>query len=207
MEKCRQVGIVLFNDVEVLDFAGPFEVLSLASVPGMDEKPFCVRTVSEDGELIKARNGLKVKPDYSFATAPYFDVLVVPGGRGAREAEINNPTMLEWLKKQSQEVEVLTSVCTGAFLLAKVGLLDGKRATTHYSSLERFAAEFPAVKVEHKRKYVDEGNVITAAGISAGIDMSFHMLRRFLGDEIMRETARRMEYELTEPGLWNVRQG
>lgn len=196
MERCRRVGIVLFNEVEVLDFAGPFEVLSLAALQGRKEKPFCVQTVSQDGEMITARNGLKVQPDFSFATAPEFDVVIVPGGHGAREVEINNPVMLTWIGEQAVKVELLASVCTGAFLLAQAGLLDGKRATTHWRSLDRFAAEFHRVEVERNCKFVDAGNVITAAGISAGINMCFHIVKRFLGEDVMRAAAKRMEYDL-----------
>lgn len=195
MERCRRVGIVLFNEVEVLDFAGPFEVLSLAEVQGRDEKPFCVQTVSQDGQVIKARNGLKVQTDFSFATAPEFDVLIVPGGYGAEEIEINNPVMLEWIEKQAAKVELLASVCTGAFLLAKTGLLDGKRATTHWMDIDRLETEFPGIEVERNCKFVDEGEVITSAGISAGINMCFHIVKRFLGEDVMLATAKRMEYD------------
>ncbi|SDP06749.1 DJ-1/PfpI family protein [Paenibacillus sp. yr247] len=141
------VGLLLFNEVEVLDFAGPFEVFSITEFPENREKAFHVKTVSQHGELIKARNGLMVKPNYSFETAPSFDILIVPGGYGAEEIEIHNAEVIKWIQEQSAKVELLTSVCTGAFLLAKAGLLDGKSATTHWMDLTRLETEYPNVKV------------------------------------------------------------
>lgn len=197
MRKKRKAGILLFDEVEVLDFAGPFEVFSLTEFPGTREKAFSVETVSRHGELIKARNGLQVKPDYSFETAPSFDLLIVPGGYGAEEIEIHNAEVLKWIGEQAAKVEVLASVCTGAFLLAKAGLLEGKSATTHWMDLDRLAAEFPDVNVVRGRKYVDEGRILTSGGISSGIGMSLHLVRRLISEEAAWTTARRMEYDLT----------
>lgn len=196
MDKAWRVGILLFNEVEVLDFAGPFEVFSLAAIPDRQEKPFVVATVSETGEWIRARTGLRVKPEYSFASAPAFDILIIPGGYGAEEIEIHNAPVLEWIKREQSKVFILASVCTGAFLLAKAGILDGKKATTHWLDIDRLAAEFPAVLVQRNVKYVDEGAVITAGGISAGITMSFYILKKLVGEEVALATARRMEYDL-----------
>ncbi|UHA72211.1 DJ-1/PfpI family protein [Paenibacillus sp. 481] len=202
MSEQRQwsVGIVLFDEVEVLDFAGPFEVFSVAAYEhhvAKDEGfPFIVRTVSEAGVMISACNGLKVQPDYSFANAPHFDIVVVPGGWGAREREIHNESMIRWIQTRAPLTELMTSVCTGSLLLAKAGLLDEKRATTHWASYERFESEFPTVQVVRDVKYVDEGNLLTSGGISAGIHMSFHIVRRLLGVDIARSTAKRMEYDI-----------
>lgn len=190
-----RVGIFLFDDVEVLDFAGPFEVFSVATLEN-DEKPFIVETVSETGNVIYARNGLKVQPDYNFHNMPQFDVLVIPGGLGAREREIHNKTVIQWIADQMQNIQMMTSVCTGALLLAKAGLLNGKKATTHWASLERFEKEFPEVDVQHEVKFVDEGNIVTSGGISAGINMSFHIVKRLLGAEVAQKTAKRMEYDI-----------
>ncbi|MCH6264893.1 DJ-1/PfpI family protein [Neobacillus citreus] len=190
-----RVGIFLFNDVEVLDFAGPFEVFSVAALEN-GQKPFVVKTVSEKGTMIYARNGLKVQPDFSFDTMPKFDILVIPGGPGAREREINNDKVITWIESQMKNVQLMTSVCTGALLLAKAGLLKDKMATTHWASYERLEKEFPEVEVQRDVKFVDEGNVITSGGISAGINMTFHIVKRLVGPQVAQETAKRMEYDI-----------
>ncbi|MEK8131611.1 DJ-1/PfpI family protein [Paenibacillus filicis] len=193
-----KVGILLFDGVEVLDFAGPFEVFAVTTINrGKAEayKPFEVSTISETGKLITATNGLKITPDYSLDNAPYFDLLVVPGGMGTRR-EINNPILLDWISKRNQEVKWMTSVCTGAFLLAKNGLLNDKRATTHWASIERLRNEYPSITVVEHVKFMDEGRIVTSAGISAGIHMAFHMVRRLLGTKAAEETARFMEFDI-----------
>ncbi len=196
MKKIWCVGIFLFDEVEVLDFAGPFEVFSIVSIPGESDKPFLVQTVSQYETMIKTRNGLMVQPHFSFDNAPDFDIVIVPGGYGAEEIEINNEIVIQWIKKQSNKVELITSVCTGAFLLAKAGLIDGKRATTHWMDIDRLEREFPDVKVESNCKFIDEGSIITSGGISAGINMSFHIIKRLLGEDVARTTAKRMEYDI-----------
>lgn len=188
------VGIFLFNDVEVLNFAGPFEVFSITKVH--EEKPFTVYTVSQNGEMITARNGLKVKPDYSIEDLPPVDILIIPGGKGARENEVKNDIIINWVRQQMKEVKLMTSVCTGALLLAKAGLLEGLKATTHWASIQTFKKDFPNVEVMENVKFVDEGHIITSAGISAGINMSFHIVKNLLGVEIAEETAKNMEYDI-----------
>jgi transcriptional regulator GlxA family with amidase domain len=195
MDKHWSVGIFLFDEVEVLDFAGPFEVFSIASMPNKTDKPFSVYTVSQYGSVIKARNGLIVQPSFSFETAPDFDILIIPGGYGAEEIEINNEAIIYWLKEMRHKVGLIASVCTGALLLAKAGLLNGKRATTHWMDIERLEKEYPNVRVEKNVKFVDEGTIITSGGISAGINMSLHVIKRLLGENIMSNTAKRMEYD------------
>ncbi|SDI03227.1 DJ-1/PfpI family protein [Alteribacillus bidgolensis] len=192
----RTVGILIFNEVEVLDFAGPFEVFSLATLPDSDIKPFIVETISEDGEMISARNGLKVTPDYSFNNHPKLDIIIIPGGYGAEEIEINNPKVIQWIEKQQSKTEFMTSVCTGAFLLAKSGLLNGKRATTHWMDIDRLENDFPLVSVLRDVKFIDEGSIITSGGISAGINMSFHLISRIYGKSVSKEIAKRMEYDI-----------
>ena len=187
------VGIYLFDEVEVLDFAGPFEVFSLAE---KDRKKLCqVTTVGATGEMISARNGLKVTPDCSFGNHPNFDILIIPGGYGAREIEINKEPVLNWIRGQKEKVLIMASVCTGSILLAECGMLDGRRTTTHWMHLDRLKREYPKVKVIRDQKFVDDGDVVTSAGISAGIDMSFHLLTRLFGQETAQVTARRMEYD------------
>ncbi|WP_424475471.1 DJ-1/PfpI family protein [Oceanobacillus kimchii] len=192
----RTVGILLFNEVEVLDFAGPFEVFSITTLHNSNDKLFNVSTISENGELVTARNGLKVYPDYSFANHPSFDIVIIPGGYGAEEIEISNPNVINWIKNQQAKVEFMTSVCTGALLLAKAGILDGKRATTHWMDLDRLEKEYPSVLVQRDTKFIDEGSIITSGGISAGINMSFHLISRLHGIEVAKETAKRMEYDI-----------
>ncbi|WP_226606867.1 DJ-1/PfpI family protein [Bacillus cereus] len=187
------VGIFLFNEVEVLDFAGPFEVFSVTEVN--EEKTFTVYTVSENGEMITARNGLKVQPDYSIENLPPVDILIIPGGLGAREYEIKNEIVIKWIRQQMKEVKLMTSVCTGALLLAKAGLLEGLKATTHWASIEKFKN----VEVIENVKFVDEGHIITSAGISAGINMAFHIVKNLLGVHVAEDTAKRMEYDISLP--------
>ncbi|MGN7891901.1 DJ-1/PfpI family protein [Bacillus sp. 22475] len=191
------VGIFLFNEVEVLDFAGPFEVFSVTEVN--EEKPFTVYTVSENGEMITARNGLKVQPDYSIENLPPVNILIIPGGLGAREYEIKNEIVIKWIRQQMKEVTLMTSVCTGALLLAKAGLLEGLKATTHWASIEKFQNEFQNVEVIENVKFVDEGHIITSAGISAGINMAFHIVKNLLGMHVAEDTAKRMEYDISLP--------
>ncbi|RAS98372.1 AraC family transcriptional regulator, partial [Bacillus cereus] len=186
------IGIFLFDDVEVLDFAGPFEVFSVTEADV--EKPFTVYTVSQNGEMITARNGLKVQPDYSIEDLPPVDILIIPGGKGARENEVKNDIIINWVRQQMKEIKLMTSVCTGALLLAKAGLLDGLKATTHWASIQTFKKDFPNVEVVENVKFVDEGHIITSAGISAGINMSFHIVKNLLGVEVAEDPAKSMEY-------------
>jgi transcriptional regulator GlxA family with amidase domain len=196
MLKQKSVGILLFNEVEVLDFAGPFEVFSIASDPDRIEKPFCVHTVAQTKDFISARNGLKVQPDYDFNDAPPFDMIIIPGGYGAEENEIHNPQVINWIKNNRDTVEIMASVCTGAFLLAEAGLLDGKQATTHWMDIDRLEREYPNVHVQRNVKFIDQFPIITSGGISAGINMSFYIVKKLLGEEIAAAAAKRMEYDI-----------
>ena len=189
-----KVGILLFDEVEVLDFAGPFEVFSITEALQEHAKPFGVYTVAQEKRLIRARNGLLVMPHYSFCDAPDPDILIVPGGYGAEEVEIHNETLIRWIAERAEKAALAASVCTGAFLLAKAGLLDNKSAVTHWMDAARLEKEYPHITVMHDRKFADEGKVVTSAGISAGIDMCLHIVKRLLGAEVARNTAKRMEY-------------
>ena len=192
----KDVGILLFNEVEVLDFVGPFEVFSIATYSKCSEKPFRVHTVAQTKDLIKARNGLKIQPDYDFNDAPQFDILIIPGGYGAEEIEIHKPKVINWIKNNMNNVNIMASVCTGAFLLAEAGLLDGKQATTHWMDLDRLEKEYTKVNVQRNVKFVDEFPIITSGGISAGINMSFYIIKKLIGEEIANATAKRMEYDI-----------
>ena len=197
----RTVGILLFNEVEVLDFAGPFEVFSLAEnvASASNDKHFKVITIAEHQAPISARNGLKVIPDYSFANHPEIDVLVIPGGYGAEKVEIHNQIVLDWIIAQASVAELTLSVCTGALLLAKAGLLAGRSATTHWMDLDNLAS-YPDVKVIANTRYVDASddthNIVTSAGISAGIHASLYCIEKLVDSDTMRATAHRMEFDI-----------
>lgn len=193
MEKRRQkIGIFLFNEVEVLDFAGPYEVFSLAEKDG--EKIFQVVTISERRGVINARNGLKVIADYSFEDDIDIDILLVPGGYGAEEIEIKNKRVINWIKNTSTRVKIVASICTGAFLLAKSGVVSNHRVTTHWMDIERLEKEYPNLNLIRNVKYIDEGDVLTSGGISAGIELSLYIIGREYGEEISHDIAKRMEY-------------
>jgi transcriptional regulator GlxA family with amidase domain len=187
-----RTAILIFDDVEVLDFAGPFEVFS---VTGRRQKlePFDVYTVAERSP-VSARNGLSINPKYSFADCPPPEILVVPGGYGTRR-EMKNPAMLEWISRVAPACDLVLSVCTGALVLGAAGLLDGREATTHFMAFDELRAAAPGARVREGRRIVDNGNVILSAGVSAGIDMSLHVVARLSGTDVARETARYMEYE------------
>jgi transcriptional regulator GlxA family with amidase domain len=193
----KHVGIVVFNDIEVLDFCGPFEVFSatrLNEEKRLDEpSPFEVSLISESLSPVTTTGGMKVMPRYAFDNCPPIDILVVPGGWGTRK-ELNNPVLLDWLRKQAAEVETLTSVCTGSMLLGFAGLLDGLHATTHWRSLDWMRDSFPEVVVEYEQHVVSDGNVFTSAGISAGIDMALKVVVRYYGEKIAKAAATHMEY-------------
>ena len=193
----RTVGILIFDDVEVLDFCGPFEVFSVARPGGEngdEAKLFDVLTIAEEERTIHCRGGLLVQPHHAIADHPPLDLLVVPGGQGTRRERLNDH-LLDWIAAQAGSAELTTSVCTGAFLLAERGLLDGRRATTHWASVEWMRGQYPAVTMLADTRVVDEGRVITSAGISAGIDMALHVVARLHGEETAAWTARRMEYD------------
>lgn len=192
----RKVGILLFNEVEVMDFAGPFEVFSITENDEGNGKAFEVHTIARTKELISARNGLIIRPDYDFHDVPQLDILIIPGGYGAEEIEIHNQETLDWLKKSAAQVQIMASVCTGAFLLAEAGLLNGRQATTHWMDIDRLEKRYPQVSVIREVKYVDAYPIITSGGISAGINMSLYIIKKLLGLEISKITAKRMEYDI-----------
>ena len=187
----RSVGIFIFDEVEVLDFAGPFEVFSVAGK--RTEGAFDVFTFAEKPGAISARNGLSVNPRYTFADAPPIDLLLIPGGQGTRPL-VNNAGVIEWIRQRSAAAQLVLSVCTGALLLAKAGLLDGLAATTHHLALDELRAIGPKTTVLCEPRVVDNGRVVTSAGVAAGIDMAFHVVARLLGREIAEGTAKYIEY-------------
>ena len=196
-QKRRRVGVLIFDDVEVLDFCGPFEVFSVARPVGESDdalRLFEIITIAEQQRVIKCRGGLLVQPHATVEDHQPLNILVVPGGQGTRRERFN-ARVLDWIVAQDKRTELTASVCTGAFLLAERGLLDERRATTHWASVEWMRKEYPRVKVLDDIRVVDEGRIITSAGISAGIDMSLHTIARLYGEETAAWTARRMEYD------------
>ncbi len=198
----RAVAILIFPGVELLDFAGPFEVFSAARQSLATPAPlFDVFTVAETLDPLRCNNPVTVVPDYSLASCPPADILVIPGGQGTRTA-INRPELIAWIRARAAAAEIATSVCTGSFLLAQAGLLEGKTATTHWGSIERLRESFPATTISEQVRWIDEGAVITSAGVSAGIDMALHVIARLHGAEAAATTARWIEYD-----YWNNEKG
>ena len=196
----RSVAILIFDEVEVLDFAGPFEVFSRTRlVPGTasrrsaDSAPFDVFTVAETRATVTATGGLQVIPAHDFASAPPIDLLVVPGGFGTRPLLAHAPT-LEWIRQRAAVAQTVASVCTGALLLAKLGLLRNRRATTHWGALDTLAELDPTIAVEREARVVHD-TLFTSAGISAGIDMSLSVVEQLHGRDVADETAHYMEFK------------
>ena len=188
-----RIGILVFDDVEEMDFAGPFEVFGIAS--SLTDKIDIV-TVSKDGRQVRCRHGLKVQPDCNFSECPPLDLLIVPGGRGARERAMLDRDTLSFVRAQASGAHI-ASVCTGALVVAEAGLFEGHKATTHheyFESLERY----PNVKVLRGARYVREDNVSSSAGISAGIDLALAIVREKFGDTTFAEVVKEMEYDTAE---------
>lgn len=196
------VGIFVFDNVEVLDFAGPYEVFTTASrVYGKQNllssiTPFEVFTIGKTKESVRARAGLKIDPDFDFKTHPKIDVLLIPGG--VVNEELKDASVINWIATTSKQTQLTASICTGAFLLAKAGLLESKSATTHWEDIEDLRVMFPNLEVKEQMRWVDEGKIVTSAGISAGIDMSLHLVERLVNRDLAVKTARQMEFDWTE---------
>ena len=193
------VGILIFDGVEVLDFAGPFEVFSRTRLQaGSDSRrseesaPFSVFTVARSRASIRTTGDLEVTPHHGFADAPRIDLLLVPGGFGTR-ALVNDAETLDWIRRVAATTRKTTSVCTGSLLLAKAGLLEGKRATTHWGALDLLDSMGAGVTVDRERRVVDDG-IITSAGVASGIDMAFYVVEMLFGRAVADETAHYIEY-------------
>jgi transcriptional regulator GlxA family with amidase domain len=198
----RTVGILLFDDVEVLDFAGPFEIFSVCGLRSSQEAPFSVFTFAEN-EVVVARNHLTVKPTYSFENVPRIDILIVPGGGGFDQSgrpfgtrkEMNNPRLIDLLKSIGDGAELILSVCTGSLILAKAGFLTGLKATTHFGAADLMREVAPDTELLIEERWVDNGKIILSAGIAAGMDMSFYVITRLLGPAAANETAQYMQFD------------
>jgi transcriptional regulator GlxA family with amidase domain len=186
------VGILLFNEVELLDFAGPYEVFSVTSELN-NHNLFKVFTVTQDGNLIKTVNGLKVLPDFSFENHLPIDILIIPGGVGTK-TEMNKDRVLDWISKNYENSMITMSVCSGARILGKLGLLDNVESTTHHEVMEHLLQIAPTTIIESNKRFVDNGKIMTSGGISAGIDLSLHIVEGLFGKDIVDKTAIYMEY-------------
>ena len=196
MTATRRVGILMFDEVEALDFAGPYEVFTTATrmqarLAAQPSTPFEVRTVSRDGGTVRARAGLVVQVDHSFADAPAFDVLLVPGG--VVDAALACTDTLAWIARAAPGCEIVASVCTGAFLLAAAGVVGDAPLTTHWEDLADLRKAFPAHRIVDGVRWVEHGRIVSSAGIAAGIDMSLHLVERLAGRTLAERTARQMD--------------
>ena len=183
------VAFLLSDGAVVIDFTGPWEVFQDAAAPGRMDAPFELYTVAETAGPIVASSGMKIVPDHTFADAPPPKVIVIPAQGG------HTPAAIAWIRNAAKIADMTMSVCTGAFLLAKTGLLSGKTATTHHSAFKKFAMDFPDIRLERGARWVDSGAVATAGGLSSGIDLALHVVERYFGREAAKETAYQMEYQ------------
>lgn len=188
----RHIGIYIYPMAEVLDFSGPFEVFTTASRVCPDDDPFAVSLISQAGGQVVARAGYRVMSDYGIAMHPPLDVLIIAGG--VHSDELDNAPVIDWIAAQSKQVSMVASVCTGAFLLARAGVCAGRRVTTHWEDIPDFRQLFPQIPVQENVRWVDEGALITSAGISAGIDMSLHLVERLHSRALAEKTARQMDF-------------
>jgi transcriptional regulator GlxA family with amidase domain len=182
------VAFVVSEGAVVIDFCGPWEVFQDVGVPGRDGAAFELYTVAETTTPLRTSGGMKVVPDHTFATSPPAKVVVIPAQRG-------NAAAVEWVRQSARTADVVMSVCTGAFLLAKTGLLSGKAATTHHASYGDLAMAYPDIRVQRGARFVDEGRVATAGGLSSGIDLALHVVERYFGRDVAKSTAYQMEYQ------------
>lgn len=191
------VGILVFDGVEVLDFAGPFEVFSVARALNStsdDGKLFVPLILAEESRIVHSTGDLQIQPHHTINDHPPLDMILIPGGAGTRTLQDHEP-VLAWIRTQSKIVSRTTSVCTGSLVLARTGLLDGKAATTHWGAIDMMRETFPTVTVEENVRFVDQGNIMTSAGVSAGIDMALWIVSDLHGADVARQTARTMEYD------------
>jgi transcriptional regulator GlxA family with amidase domain len=198
------VGIYLFDEMEVLDFAGPFEVFSTAARVKSRLQPdapklFEVFTLADNQRVVTARGGLKVLPEYTVTQHPAIDVLIIPGG--VVKTELQRQDIITWIKQSAEKTIITASVCTGAFLLARAGLLHNQAATTHWEDIAEFKSMFPDIQVKSETRWVDTGKVVSSAGISAGIDMSLHLVERLESLELAIKTARKMEFDWSKEAV------
>ena len=197
LEDVKTIGILLFPEVEELDAVGPWDVLAYWTRhhPG---DGYAITTVSQNGLPVECAKGLTIGAQHSYETMPPLEVLIYPGGWGTR-AHLRDEEQLDWVRAQRQHVPLLTSVCTGALVYAAAGILAGRPATTHWASLDLLAELDPTLEVRPEARFVDDGDVVTSAGVSAGIDMALHLVDRFAGTGRAREVSRAIQYDPQPP--------
>ena len=183
------VAFLISDGAVVIDFCGPWEVFQDVNVPSRNEMPFRLYTVSETTKPIRTSGGMQIVPDYTIANAPVPRVIVIPAQHEP------SPAVLDWVRKSSKTTDVTMSVCTGAFVLAKTGLLDGKSATTYHGAFGRFAMMFPKIELKRGARFVENGNLATAGGLSSGIDLALRVVERYYGRDVAEKTAYNMEYQ------------
>jgi len=183
------VAFLISEGAQMIDFAGPWEVFQDVVIPGRADHPFHLYTVSQSTAPIHTSGGMKIVPDYTFENAPPPKVIVIPA-----QSQPGEPT-LEWIRKSTKHTDVTMSVCTGAFVLAKTGLLSGKAAATYHGAFGRFAMEFPDVALKRGARFVEDGNLATAGGLSSGIDLALRVVERYYGREVAQSTAYDLEYQ------------
>ena len=192
-----RIAIALFEGAEELDWAGPWEVLAAWSQQWPDDGVE-VFTVARDSAPVTCAKGLRVLPDHSWETAPQFDVLVYPGGMGTRR-ELKDDAVLGWIRDLRERDTLMTSVCTGSLVYAAAGLLEGRPATTYWGQLDYLGELDPTIEVRRDDRFVDSGEVVTAAGVSAGIDMALHLVARLHSEDRAREVRRYIQYDPEPP--------
>ncbi|AXF56083.1 DJ-1/PfpI family protein [Salicibibacter kimchii] len=206
--KKKNVGILLYDFVDILDFAGPAEVLSLTAKTKVEQyislykkqlptnMPFEVSTIAETGEQIKTHSGIRVEPQFSIDSSPKMDIIIIPGGPlRAVISMVKNQKVKHWLTK-NKDIEYICSVCTGSFILGETGLLNGRKATTHHLALNKFQEKYPEIIVEtsSKSKLIQDGNLITSGGVSSGINMALYLVEEIMGKFASERTAKTIEF-------------
>ncbi len=188
----KTISLLIFDDVEVMDFAGPFEVFSVTNELH-DYEYFDIKVVAKNKVPVISKNRLSINPDLSISDIKESDILIIPGGDGTRLV-LEDSEVLNWIHIISQNAELTLSICSGSLILAKAGLLNGMKATTHHEVFETLASISPNTQIERGVRFVDNGKIITSAGISAGIDMSLHVISRLYGEQVSKATSTYMEY-------------
>lgn len=197
MTTTRQLGILLFDDVEELDAVGPYEVLAFWT-QYFPQDGWAVTTLSPDGAAVRAAKGMQLGAQCAIADAPALDVLLHPGGAGTRPL-LRDPAHLDWIRAQRETVPLMTSVCTGSLVYAAAGLLSGRPATTYWACFDELLALDPTIEPRPDERWVDDGDVVTSAGVSAGIDMSLHLVARLAGEERARQVRQGIQYDPQPP--------
>nr|WP_278335345.1 DJ-1/PfpI family protein [Clostridium oryzae] len=191
--KIKNIAVLVFNDVELMDFCGPYDVFSMANKVKND-KGFNIFTVSEKKGMVMTQNGLSINSDYSIYDCPQIDMLIIPGGQGSR-TEMSNEKLLNWINGYYPKLKMVLSVCTGALLLANCGLLNGLRATTHHNAVDLLRRISPNTTIVTNKRFIDNGKIVLSAGVSSGIDMSLYVLEKLLGEQLVLKVKENMEYD------------